>query len=68
MVVVVFDVLGYFVGWLFGGLKFWFVISFKKMWFGMIVGWVGVVLVGLIFVDDSLWFIILVLVLMVFVG
>lgn len=45
-VVVVIDVVGYFVGKVIGGKKFWFSISFKKIWVGIFVGWVVVVVVG----------------------
>lgn len=68
LVVVASDVLGYFVGRSLGGPKFWPAISPKKTWSGTIAGWVGAALVGLIFVDDSPWFIIPVSVLMAFAG
>lgn len=49
-VVVASDVLGYFVGGLVGGPRFWPRISRKKTWSGTIAGWVGAGLVGLGFV------------------
>jgi len=49
-VVVASDVLGYFVGRLVGGPRFWPRISPKKTWSGTIAGWVGAGLVGLGFV------------------
>ena len=49
-VVVASDVLGYFVGRLLGGPKFWPAISPKKTWSGTVAGWLGAALVGLAFV------------------
>ncbi|MFN3577636.1 MAG: phosphatidate cytidylyltransferase [Tabrizicola sp.] len=49
-VVIVSDVLGYFVGRLVGGPKFWPALSPKKTWSGTAAGWVGAGLVGLVFV------------------
>lgn len=46
-VVVVSDVLGYFVGRMVGGPKFWPAISPKKTWSGTVAGWIGAALVGL---------------------
>jgi phosphatidate cytidylyltransferase len=48
--VIVSDVLGYFVGRTFGGPKFWPQISPKKTWSGTIAGWVGAAIWGGIFV------------------
>lgn len=48
-VVVTSDVLGYFVGRLVGGPKFWPTISPKKTWSGTVAGWVGAVGVGAVF-------------------
>ena len=48
-VVVASDVLGYFVGRMVGGPKFWERISPKKTWSGTIAGWVGAALVGLVY-------------------
>ncbi|MFN3994462.1 MAG: phosphatidate cytidylyltransferase [Tabrizicola flagellatus] len=49
-VVIVSDVLGYFVGRLAGGPKFWPALSPKKTWSGTVAGWIGAALVGLVFV------------------
>jgi phosphatidate cytidylyltransferase len=49
-VVVASDVLGYFVGRLVGGPKFWPAISPKKTWSGTVAGWIGAALVALAFV------------------
>jgi phosphatidate cytidylyltransferase len=48
-VVVVSDIAGYFVGRMVGGPKFWPAISPKKTWSGTVAGWVGAILVSLIF-------------------
>ncbi len=45
-VVVASDVLGYFVGRLVGGPKFWPAISPKKTWSGTVAGWIGAGLVA----------------------
>jgi phosphatidate cytidylyltransferase len=45
-VVVASDVLGYFVGRMVGGPKFWPAISPKKTWSGTVAGWGGAALVG----------------------
>ncbi len=50
LVVVASDTLGYFVGRLIGGPKFWPRISPKKTWSGTIAGWVGAFGVGAVFV------------------
>ncbi|MEO6299314.1 MAG: phosphatidate cytidylyltransferase, partial [Paracoccaceae bacterium] len=50
MVVVISDTLGYFAGRYFGGPKFWPSVSPKKTWSGTAAGWLGAVLVGLVFV------------------
>lgn len=49
-IVITSDVAGYFVGRIVGGPKFWPAISPKKTWSGTVAGWVGAVLVSLIFV------------------
>ena len=49
-IVIVSDVAGYFVGRIVGGPKFWPAISPKKTWSGTIAGWVGAVIVSLVFV------------------
>ncbi len=41
------DVLGYFVGRILGGPKFWPAVSPKKTWSGTVAGWVGAGIVGL---------------------
>jgi phosphatidate cytidylyltransferase len=46
-VVIASDVLGYFVGRLVGGPKFWPAISPKKTWSGTVAGWIGALGVGL---------------------
>ncbi len=46
LVVVASDVLGYFVGRIMGGPKFWPAVSPKKTWSGTAAGWVGAALVG----------------------
>ena len=48
--VVLSDVLGYFVGRSVGGPKFWPAISPKKTWSGTAAGWIGAALLGLILV------------------
>ena len=48
-IVVAADTAGYFVGRSFGGPKFWPAISPKKTWSGTIAGWIGAVIVGLVF-------------------
>ena len=50
ILVVVSDVLGYFVGRSLGGPKFWPAISPKKTWSGTAAGWIGAALLGLILV------------------
>jgi phosphatidate cytidylyltransferase len=47
LIVVASDVLGYFVGRILGGPKFWPKISPKKTWSGTVAGWVGAAGVGL---------------------
>lgn len=47
LIVVTSDVLGYFVGRVVGGPKFWPAISPKKTWSGTVAGWAGAALVGL---------------------
>lgn len=48
-VVVASDVLGYFVGRMVGGPKFWPAVSPKKTWSGTAAGWIGAALVGAAF-------------------
>lgn len=48
-VVIVTDILGYFVGRLIGGPKFWPKVSPKKTWSGTGAGWVGAAAVGAAF-------------------
>lgn len=45
-VVIVSDVMGYFVGRIFGGPKFWPAISPKKTWSGTVAGWLGAAALG----------------------
>lgn len=73
LVVVVSDVLGYFVGRTMGGAKFWPAISPKKTWSGTVAGWVGAALVGVAFVGlglagDAGWLIVAVSPLVAFAG
>ena len=49
-VVIASDVLGYFVGRMVGGPRFWPAISPKKTWSGTVAGWVGGFAVGAAFV------------------
>lgn len=49
-IVITSDVAGYFVGRVVGGPKFWPAISPKKTWSGTVAGWVGAILVSMIFV------------------
>jgi phosphatidate cytidylyltransferase len=49
LIVVASDVLGYFVGRIFGGPKFWPAVSPKKTWSGTVAGWAGAALVGAAF-------------------
>jgi phosphatidate cytidylyltransferase len=48
-VVVASDTMGYFVGRLVGGPKFWPSVSPKKTWSGTAAGWCGAAVVGVIF-------------------
>ena len=50
-VVVTCDVAGYFAGRMIGGPKFWPAISPKKTWSGTVAGWIGAVVVGLVFMQ-----------------
>ncbi len=50
LIVIVSDIMGYFVGKAIGGPKFWPGISPGKTWSGTIAGWAGAALVGLAFV------------------
>lgn len=49
-VVIASDVMGYFVGRIMGGPKFWPSISPKKTWSGTVAGWIGALVVGIGFV------------------
>ncbi len=49
LIVIASDVLGYFVGRVVGGPKFWPAISPKKTWSGTVAGWVGAAAVGAVF-------------------
>ena len=49
LVVIVTDIAGYFAGRLIGGPKFWPRVSPKKTWAGVIAGWIGAAVVGVIF-------------------
>lgn len=49
LVVVVTDILGYFVGRTVGGPKFWPSVSPKKTWSGTVGGWFGALVVGALF-------------------
>ena len=44
------DVLGYFVGKALGGPKFWPAISPNKTWSGTLAGWIGAVVLAVLFV------------------
>lgn len=48
-IVVLSDVLGYFIGRIFGGPKFWPAVSPKKTWSGTVAGWIGSVVLGFLF-------------------
>lgn len=48
LLVVQSDVLGYFVGRMVGGPKFWPAISPKKTWSGTVAGWIGALVIGAI--------------------
>ena len=43
------DIAGYFAGKTIGGPKFWPSISPKKTWSGIVAGWIGAILVSLVF-------------------
>lgn len=49
-VVVLSDTLGYFVGRIVGGPKFWPSLSPKKTWSGTVAGWIGAVIFGIVLV------------------
>jgi len=61
LVVVMSDVMGYFVGRIVGGPKFWPSLSPKKTWSGTIAGWIGGAAVGAGFVmlGHASWWLIL---------
>lgn len=69
-VVVTSDVLGYFVGRMVGGPKFWERISPKKTWSGTVAGWIGAALVGVAFMalGHGTWAIVPVSALVAFAG
>lgn len=48
-IVILSDTLGYFIGRIMGGPKFWPRISPKKTWSGTAAGWVGAIIWGLVF-------------------
>ncbi|PZX19904.1 phosphatidate cytidylyltransferase [Palleronia aestuarii] len=50
LVVIASDVCGYFVGRFVGGPKMWPRVSPKKTWSGTIAGWIGAVIVALLFI------------------
>lgn len=50
LIVVASDVMGYFVGRVLGGPKFWPAVSPKKTWSGTLAGWAGAAMVGTGFV------------------
>lgn len=49
LVVITSDIAGYFAGRTLGGPKFWPSISPKKTWSGTVAGWIGAVVIGLVF-------------------
>ncbi len=69
-IVIVSDVAGYFVGRMLGGPKFWPAISPKKTWSGTVAGWVGAVLVSLVFValSHASWLVVVLAPLVAFAG
>lgn len=68
--VVLSDVLGYFVGRSVGGPKFWPAISPKKTWSGTVAGWLGAALLGIVLVvfDRADWAVIVVGPMLAFAG
>ncbi len=73
LIVVVSDVMGYFVGRMLGGPRFWPSLSPKKTWSGTIAGWVGAAFVGAGFVVAGLagpagWLLVLVSPVLAFAG
>ena len=62
ILVVLSDVLGYFVGRSVGGPKFWPAISPKKTWSGTVAGWVGAAAFGVVLAvtGEAAWMAILV--------
>ncbi len=60
LVVVVSDVMGYFVGRTVGGPKFWPSLSPKKTWSGTVAGWVGgiAVAVGFVVAGHASWWLV----------
>ncbi len=69
-VVVASDVMGYFVGRLVGGPKFWPAVSPKKTWSGTVAGWAGAVLVamGFLLSGYGTWVLVPLSVLVAFAG
>lgn len=69
-VVITSDVAGYFVGRIVGGPKFWPAISPKKTWSGTVAGWIGAVLVSVVFVltGHAPWLVILLAPIVAFAG
>lgn len=69
-IVVLTDIVGYFVGRSFGGPKFWPALSPKKTWSGTIGGWIGAAIVGIVFVIffNAGWMVILLSILVSFAG
>ena len=53
LVVAATDVFGYFAGRIFGGPKFWPLVSPKKTWSGTVAGWVSAGLVGAAFMKAT---------------
>lgn len=49
LIVITSDVAGYFAGRLIGGPRLWPRVSPKKTWSGTVAGWLGAVVIGLIF-------------------
>ncbi len=53
LVIIASDTLGYLVGRLVGGAKFWPKVSPKKTWSGTVAGWIGAAIVGAMFVSST---------------
>ena len=69
-IVILTDIVGYFVGRSFGGPKFWPALSPNKTWSGTIGGWIGAALVGVVFVIffNASWTVVLLSILVSFAG